>query len=163
MGKISGFFCLSFPESWVFGRAYNEPMSFKNPLGDEIRHLLETAKTVAVVGLSPKQDRASNGVARGLQHFGYRIVPVNPGQTEVLGEKCYPDLLSVPDGIDLVDVFRAPEHVAEVVEQCIARKFPAIWLQEGVIDAQAAERAQAAGIMVVMDRCIYKDYLLYMN
>ena len=138
-------------------------MPFQNPPGDEIRHLLKTAKTVAVVGLSPKQDRASNGVARGLQHFGYRIVPVNPGQTEMLGERCYPDLMSVPDGIDLVDVFRAPEHVAEVVEQCIARKFPAIWLQEGVIDEKSAARAQAAGIMVVMDRCIYKDYLLYMN
>src|SRR6185437_1613141 len=114
--------------------------------GDEIRHLLQTAKTIAVVGLSPKPDRASNGVSRGLQHFGYRIVPVNPGQTEVLGEKCYPDLMSVPDGIDLVDVFRAPQYVAEVVEQCIARKFPALWLQEDVVDGQAAERAQAAGI-----------------
>ena len=138
-------------------------MPFHNPPGDEIRHLLETAKTIAVVGLSPKHDRASNGVSRGLQHFGYRIVPVNPGQSELLGEKCYPDLMSVPDGIDLVDVFRAPEHVAEVVEQCIARGFPAVWLQEGVVDEAAAERAQAAGIMVVMDRCIYKDYLLYMN
>ena len=138
-------------------------MPFQNPPGDEIRHLLQTAKTVAVVGLSPKPDRASNGVSRGLQHFGYHIVPVNPGQTELLGEKCYPDLLSVPDGIDLVDVFRAPQYVPEVVEQCIARKFPAIWLQEGVVDEQAAERAQAAGILVVMDRCIYKDYLLYMN
>ena len=138
-------------------------MPFRNPPGDEIRHLLKTTKTVAVVGLSPKQERASNGVSRGLQHFGYRIVPVNPGQTEVLGEKCYPDLLSVPEGIDLVDVFRAPQHVAEVVDQCIARKFPAIWLQEGVVDEKAAARAEAAGIMVVMDRCIYKDYLLYMN
>ena len=138
-------------------------MSFRNPPGDEIHHLLKTAKTIAVVGLSPKHDRPSNGVSRGLQHFGYRIVPVNPGQTELLGEKCYPDLLSVPDGIDLVDVFRSPEHVDQVVDQCISRGFPAIWLQEGVINEKAAERAQAAGIMVVMDRCIYKDYLLYMN
>src|SRR5690348_11831761 len=130
-------------------------MGFQNPPGADIKRLLEAAKIIAVVGLSPKHNRPSNGVSRGLQHFGYRIVPVNPGQTEVLGEKCYPDLLSVPEGIDLVDVFRAPQHVAEVVDQCIARKFPAIWLQEGVVDEKAAARAEAAGIMVVMDRCIY--------
>ena len=138
-------------------------MSFQNPPGADIKHLLETAKTIAVVGLSPKQDRPSNGVARGLQHFGYRVVPVNPGQDELLGEKCYPDLLSVPPGIDLVDVFRSPEHVDEVVDQCIARKFPALWLQEGVVNQQAAERARKAGMLVIMDRCIYKDYLLYLN
>ena len=138
-------------------------MSFQNPPGADGKRLLETAKTIAVVGLSPKQDRPSNGVSRGLQHFGYKIVPVNPGQSEVLGEKCYPDLLSVPDGIDLVDVFRAPEYVDEVVDQCIARKFPALWLQEGVVNEKAAERARAAGMLVIMDRCIYKDYLLYLN
>jgi len=138
-------------------------MSFQNPPGPDVKRLLETAKTIAVVGLSPKQDRPSNGVSRGLQHFGYKIVPVNPGQWELLGERCYPDLLSVPDGIDLVDVFRAPEYVDEVVDQCIARKFPALWLQEGVVNEKAAERARAAGMLVVMDRCIYKDYLLYLN
>ena len=138
-------------------------MSFQNPPGPDVKRLLDTAKTIAVVGLSPKQDRPSNGVSRGLQHFGYKIVPVNPGQSELLGERCYPDLLSVPDGIDLVDVFRAPEYVDEVVDQCIARKFPALWLQEGVVNEKAAERARAAGMLVVMDRCIYKDYLLYLN
>ena len=138
-------------------------MSFQNPPGAAVKHLLETTKTIAVVGLSPKPHRPSNGVSRGLQHFGYKVVPVNPGQSEVLGEKCYPDLLSVPDGIDLVDVFRSPEHVDAVVDQCLARKFPALWLQEGVINAPAAERAVKAGMMVVMDRCIYKDYLLYLN
>lgn len=138
-------------------------MDFQNPPGPEVKRLLETAKTIAVVGLSPKPDRPSNGVSRGLQHFGYKLVPVNPGHSELLGEKCYPDLLSVPDGIDLVDVFRAPEYVDEVVDQCIARRFPALWLQEGVVNEKAAERARAAGILVVMDRCIYKDYLLYLN
>ncbi|HEX7964613.1 MAG TPA: CoA-binding protein [Gammaproteobacteria bacterium] len=138
-------------------------MNFQNPPGADIKHLLETAKTIAVVGLSPKHDRPSNGVARGLQHFGYRIVPVNPGQSELLGEKVYPDLMSVPGPIDLVDVFRSPEHVDEVVDQCIARGFRAIWLQEGVVNEAAAEKARAAGMLVVMDRCIYKDYLLYMN
>lgn len=138
-------------------------MHFQNPPGPDVKRLLETAKTIAVVGLSPKQDRPSNGVSRGLQHFGYKVVPVNPGQGELLGEKCYPDLLSVPDGIDLVDVFRAPEYVDEVVDQCITRRFPALWLQEGVVNEPAAERARAAGMLVIMDRCIYKDYLLYLN
>lgn len=138
-------------------------MNFQNPTGADVKRLLETAKTIAVVGLSPKADRPSNGVARGLQRFGYKVVPVNPGQAELLGEKAYPDLLSVPDGIDLVDVFRAPEYVDAIVDQCIARKFPALWLQEGVVNEKAAERARAAGMLVVMDRCIFKDYLLYMN
>jgi predicted CoA-binding protein len=138
-------------------------MAFENPPGADIKRLLETAKTIAVVGLSPKIDRPSNGVSRGMQRFGYRIVPVNPGQSELLGEKTYPDLLSVPDPIDLVDVFRAPEYVDAIVDQCIARKFPALWLQEGVVNQKAAERARTAGILVVMDRCLFKDYLLYMN
>lgn len=138
-------------------------MGFQNPPGADIKHLLETVRTIAVVGLSPKADRPSNGVARGLQHFGYRIVPVNPGHSELLGERSYPDLLSVPGPIDLVDVFRSPEHVDEVVDQCIARGFPALWLQEGVVNEPAAERAVRAGMRVVMDRCIYKDYLLYLN
>lgn len=138
-------------------------MGFQNPSGADVKRLLETAKTIAVVGLSPKPDRPSHGVARGLQRFGYHIVPVNPGQTELLGEKVYPDLLSVPDPIDLVDVFRSAEHVDGIVDQCVARRFPALWLQEGVVNEQAAERARAAGMLVVMDRCLFKDYLLYMN
>src|SRR5690348_4766874 len=105
-------------------------MPFQNPPGEEIAKLLRTARTIAVVGLSPKADRPSHGVARGMQRFGYRIVPVNPGQTELLGEKVYPELLQVPVPVDIVDVFRSPEHVDGVVDQCIARKFPALWLQE---------------------------------
>lgn len=138
-------------------------MAYLNPSGADIKHLLETAKTIAVVGLSPKPDRASNGVARGLQRFGYKIIPVRPGVDELLGEKAYPDLKHLPRPVDIVDVFRASEFVSEIVDQCIALKLPCIWLQEGVIDAAAAERAQRAGILVVMDRCIFKDYLLYMN
>lgn len=138
-------------------------MRFQNPPGPEIKHLIETMKTIAVVGLSPKPDRPSHGVARGMQRFGYRIIPVNPGQTELLGEKVYPDVLSLPGKVDLVDVFRSPEHVDEVVDQCIAKKLPALWLQEGVVNEKAAERARAAGMFVVMDRCLFKDYLLYMN
>src|SRR5579863_1927458 len=138
-------------------------MPFQNPPGTDIKHLLQTAKTIAVVGLSPKTDRPSNGVARGMQRFGYRVIPVNPGQSELLGEKVYPDLLSVPEPVDIVDVFRSPEHVDEVVDHCIARQFPALWLQERVVNEAAAARARAAGILVIMDRCIFKDYLLYMN
>ncbi|MGE5626224.1 MAG: CoA-binding protein [Bacillota bacterium] len=138
-------------------------MPFQNPPDEEIKRLLKTAKTIAVVGLSPKADRPSHGVARGMQRFGYKIVPVNPGQTELLGEKVYPDLLHLPGPVDIVDVFRSPEHVDEVVDHCIARRYPALWLQEGVVNEAAAERARAAGMLVIMDRCIFKDYLLYMN
>lgn len=132
---------------------------FENPSHEEICQRLRQIRTVAVVGLSPKADRPSYGVAQALQQFGYRIVPVRPAVAEVLGEPAYPDLHAVPGTIDLVDVFRAPEYVDEIVDICIARKVPALWLQEGVVNEAAALRAQAAGIWVVMDRCIYKDYL----
>ena len=138
-------------------------MSFQNPPGPEIKRLIQSMMTIAVVGLSPNADRPSHGVARGMQRFGYKIIPVTPGQTELLGEKVYPDLLSLPGPVDLVDVFRSPEHVDAVVDQCLAQKLPALWLQEGVVNEKAALRAEAAGILVVMDRCIFKDYLLYMN
>jgi hypothetical protein len=138
-------------------------MPFENPSGEVVRTLLKTAKTIAVVGLSEKTDRPSNGVARAMQRFGYRIVPVRPGAGELLGEKAYPDLLHLPGPVDIVDVFRAPEHVDEIVDQCIAKKLPALWLQEGVVNEAAALRARQAGILVVMDRCLFKDYLLYMN
>ena len=138
-------------------------MPFQNPPDSEIKHLIQTMKTIAVVGLSPKPERPSHGVARGMQRFGYRIIPVNPGHAELLGEKSYPDLLRLPRPVDLVDVFRSPEHVDEVVDQCIARKLPALWLQEGVVNEKAAQRARDAGMFVVMDRCLFKDYLLHMN
>lgn len=98
-----------------------------------------------------------------MQGFGYKIIPVRPAVDAVLGEKAYANLMDVPGPVDIVDVFRAPEFVDGIVSQCIARKFPALWLQEGVVDEAAAERAQAAGIFVVMDRCIYKDYVLLMG
>ncbi|HSC47911.1 MAG TPA: CoA-binding protein [Gammaproteobacteria bacterium] len=138
-------------------------MPFENPPPEAIKRLLETVKTIAVVGLSPQPDRPSHGVARAMQRFGYRIIPVRPAVDSVLGEKAYPDLPQLPGPVDLVDVFRASEHVAGIVDQCIALKLPAIWLQEGVVDEKAAEKAQQAGIFVVMDRCIFKDYLAYMN
>lgn len=132
---------------------------FTNPPPTEIRALLQRIKTIAVVGLSPKADRPSYGVARALQGFGYRIVPVRPATAEVLGEKAYPRLADVPERIDLVDAFRAAEHIDALVDECIALGVPAIWIQEGIVNDSAAQRAREAGMMVVMDRCIYKDYL----
>jgi predicted CoA-binding protein len=131
---------------------------FKNPSDDHIRALLKRIQTIAVVGLSGSPLRPSHGVAKAMQGFGYRIIPVNPSINQVLGEQAYPNLKSVPEPIDLVDVFRAPWHVAGIVEDCIRLELPALWLQESVIDEAAALRAQAAGIAVVMNRCIYREY-----
>jgi hypothetical protein len=133
--------------------------SFCNPPLDEICARLRGVRTVAVVGLSPQPNRPSHHVAQELQRFGYRIVPVRPALDEVLGERAYADLHAVPGPVDLVDVFRAPEYVDEIVDACIALKVPALWLQDDVVNEAAALRAQAAGIWVVMDRCIYRDYL----
>ena len=99
------------------------------------------------------------GVARAMQGFGFNIIPVRPAITEVLGQKAYASLRDVPGPIDLVDVFRAAEHLDAIVDECIALQLPAIWIQEGIINEAAAERARAAGMIVVMDRCIYKDYI----
>jgi hypothetical protein len=125
---------------------------------DPIHDLLAKAKTIAVVGLSDSPMRPSHGVSAYMQAQGYRIIPVNPQITEALGEKSYPSLLDVPETIDLVDVFRRPEYVDEIVDQAIQLKIPAIWLQEEVINERAAEKARKAGIFVVMDRCILKEH-----
>jgi predicted CoA-binding protein len=137
-------------------------MAFANPSADDMRALLQRVKTIAVVGLSPKPDRPSYGVAKALQRFGYRIVPVRPATAEVLGEKAYATLKDIPFPVDLVDVFRAAEHIPEVVDECIAIDAPAIWIQEDIVNETAAEKARAAGMAVVMDRCIYKDYMALM-
>lgn len=123
-----------------------------------IERLLTTAKTVAVIGLSPREDRPSNEVASYLRSVGYRIIPVNPDFPEVLGEKSYPDLQSVPEKIDLVDVFRRPQYVMPVVEDAIAAGAPAIWFQDGIINEQAAAAAAAAGLDVVMDTCTLREH-----
>ncbi len=129
---------------------------------DPIYELLSRAKTIAVVGLSQSPMRASYGVSAYMQSVGYKIVPVNPQIAEALGEKAYPSLLEIPPDvarkIDLVDVFRRPEYVDEIVEQAIQLKIPAIWLQEGVINERAAEKARNAGMFVVMDRCVLKEH-----
>ncbi len=132
---------------------------FRNPSDDDIKALLARVRTIAVVGLSPRPDRPSHRVASNLQRFGYRILPVRPAVEQVLGEKAYAALREVPEKIDLVDVFRAPQYVDAIVDDCIALGIKAIWLQDGVANEPAALKAQAAGITVVMDRCAYRDYV----
>ena|ERR1035438_6890529 len=125
---------------------------------NQISEILHTAHTIAVVGLSHKRYRPSYGVAEYMQSAGYRIIPVNPRETEVLGEASYPDLDSVPGPIDIVDIFRRSEFVPEIVEAAIRKGARVIWMQEGVIHEEAARRAAAAGLTVIMDRCILKDH-----
>lgn len=132
---------------------------FRNPSDDAIQALLERVHTIAVVGLSPQPGRPSYLVASNLQRLGYRIIPVRPAVEAVLGEKAYARLADIPEKIDLVDVFRAPEYVDAIVEECIALGIKAIWLQDGVVNEPAALRAQRAGMTVVMDRCAYRDYV----
>jgi len=124
----------------------------------KIANLLRNARTIAVVGLSDDPMRTSYDVSDYMQSQGYRIIPVNPLIRQSLGEKAYPTLSDVPEKIDVVNVFRRPEFVPEVVEEAIRLKVPAIWLQEGVIHEQAAQKAREAGIFVVMDRCILKEH-----
>ena len=128
------------------------------PVSDPITEILQRAKTIAVVGLSDNPLRPSHGVAAYLQAQGYRIVPVNPEIQSALGEKSYPSLLEVPEKVDIVDIFRRPEFVEEVVDQAIQLKIPAVWMQEEVIHEKAAQKARAAGIFVVMDRCILLEH-----
>ncbi len=125
---------------------------------DPIAELLKRVNTIAVVGLSADPLRPSHGVSAYMQSHGYRIVPVNPQIESSLGEKAYASLLEVPEKINLVNIFRRPEFVPEIVDQAIRLKIPAIWMQEDVIHEAAAEKARQAGIFVIMDRCILKEH-----
>lgn len=125
---------------------------------DPIRELLHRSKTIAVVGLSDSPLRPSHGVSAYMQTHGYKIIPVNPNVRVSLGEKSYPSLADVPEKIDIVNIFRRSEFVEEIVDQAIALKIPAIWMQEDVINENAAEKARRAGMFVVMDRCILKEH-----
>ncbi len=120
--------------------------------------ILRRSKTIAVVGLSNKRFRPSYGVSEYMQHAGYRIIPVNPAETEVLGEKAYPDLESIPEHIDIVDIFRRSEFVPEVVDAAIRIGANCVWMQEDVVNEEAAAKARNAGLEVVMDRCILKEH-----
>jgi predicted CoA-binding protein len=127
---------------------------------DRIRRALEQAETVAVVGCSPDPSRASHAITRYLLGEGYRVIPVNPNHREILGQRCYPSLSEIPAEvrIDIVDVFRRPEHVAAVADAAIARDVPFVFLQLGVVDADAARRLEQRGIGVAMDRCILVEH-----
>lgn len=125
---------------------------------NRIADILTSAKTIAVVGLSRKRFRPSYGVTEYMQRAGYRIIPVNPNESEILGETCYPDLDAVPEAVDIVNIFRRSEFVPEIVEAAIRKRAKTIWMQEGVVHEEAARRAESAGLAVVMDRCILKDH-----
>jgi predicted CoA-binding protein len=129
-----------------------------NPSDRAIRQILETARTVAVVGLSDKPDRDSYKVARYLQEHGYRIIPVNPAVDQVLGEKSYPSVTGIPEQVDVVDVFRKPDAVMPVVQEAIDSGAATLWMQLGVVNQEAADKAQEAGLQVVMDRCMKVEH-----
>lgn len=128
------------------------------PQSDPIRDVLVSAHTIAVVGLSNNPFRPSHGVSLYMQGQGYKIIPVNPTITEALGEKSFASLLDVPEKIDIVNIFRRPEFVEPIVDQAIHLKIPAVWMQEGVINERAAEKARKAGMFVAMDLCILKEH-----
>jgi predicted CoA-binding protein len=136
---------------------------FSNPPPEKIHELLRSAHIIAVVGLSADPARTSHRIAKSLQSFGYRIIPVTPVGGTILGEPAVPDLDHLQDAlqpaerVDVVDVFRKSQYAAAIVDDCIRLKLPAIWLQQGVIDADAAEKAQRAGMFVVMDKCMYRE------
>jgi uncharacterized protein len=132
-------------------------MSFTNP--DVIKKILAEAKTIAVVGLSSDPGRASYSVSRYIQSKGYRIIPVNPNESEVLGEKAYATLRDVPEKIDLVNIFRRPAEAGQFVDEAVAMGVKAVWMQDGVIDREAAQRAVDAGLDVVMDDCILRQHM----
>jgi len=129
-----------------------------SPQPDPIRELLSGAKTIAVVGLSDDPFRPSYGVSAYMQSQGYQIIPVNPNITEALGEKSYASLLDVSEQVDIVNIFRRPEYLEGIVDQAIQMKAPAVWMQEGVINHAAAEKARRAGMFVTMDLCILKEH-----
>ncbi len=125
---------------------------------NEIKAILEQSKTIAVVGLSPKENRPSNSVARYLRDVGYTVIPVNPGHDKILGLKCYPNLSSIKERVDIVDIFRRSEKVPPVVDEAIAIGAKVIWMQLGIVHHQAAVQAKNAGLEVIMDRCIKIDH-----
>jgi predicted CoA-binding protein len=134
---------------------------FQNPGVEQCCALLKQVKNIAVVGLSPNASRPSYGVSAAMQGFGFRVIPVHPAAQEILGEKVYASLSAVAEPIDLVNVFRSAEFIDEVVDDCLALGIKRIWIQEGIVNEPAANRALAGGMTVVMDRCIYRDYRDY--
>jgi len=125
----------------------------------EISRILKEYRNIAIVGLSPKSERPSNQVASYLIEAGYNIVPVNPGHDEILGKKCYPNLEAIPEPIDIVDIFRKPADVMPVVEDAVKIGAKVIWMQQGIVNEEAAAIARKAGLIVVMDRCLKDDHI----
>lgn len=130
----------------------------ENPRDDELREILQNAKTIAVVGYSPNAERPSHWIAEYLQKNGYRVIPVNPALDVALGEKCYKTISEIPDIVDIVNIFRSPPHVPQVVHEAITRSSPVIWMQEGAENMKAADEARSFGITTVVGRCIYRDH-----
>ncbi len=138
-------------------------MSEPSASPEEIKAILQNHKVVAVVGLSPKPERPSFQVARYLKDHGYQIVPVNPGQKEILGEKCYPRLANIPFPVEVVDIFRNIEAIPAIVDEAIAKGAKVVWMQEGLAEPASAQKAREAGLQVVMDRCMKKDHARYLD
>ena len=130
---------------------------------DQLKKILQSAKTIAVVGLSSNPEKDSYGIAEYLQDQGYRIIPVNPTAAEILGQKSYPDLVSIPEPVDVVDIFRPREDVPAIVDQAIQVGAKAVWMQVGIVHEEAARKAQAAGLDVVMDACMRVAHRLLMG
>ena len=126
---------------------------------EDIKHILNTVKTIAIVGLSPKEERDSNKVAKYLLKEGYKIIPVNPKYQEILGLKSYPNLSVIPEEIDVVDIFRKPSAVYEIVESAISKGAKVIWMQEGIVNNEAANKAKNVGLRVVMNKCMMKEHI----
>lgn len=129
-----------------------------NPAGNDIRELLSKAKTIAMVGLSDRPDRDSYRVAEYLKKKGFRVIPVNPARETILGEKSYPDLASIPEKVDIVDIFRAVEAIPGIVDEAIRIGAGAVWMQQGLAHQESAEKARGAGLVVVQSRCIKKEH-----
>lgn len=126
-----------------------------------VKEVVRTARTIAVVGFSPKENRPSNMVGCYLIQAGFHVIPVNPGQSEICGLKCYPDLASIPEAVDVVDIFRRSEDVLPVVEEAIAIGAKVIWMQQGIVNHEAAALAERAGLIVIMDRCLKVDHMQF--
>ena len=129
----------------------------------QIQEILKDNTTIAVVGLSPKPERPSNQVARYMLETGYQIIPVNPGHHQILNQTCYPDLLSVPGNIDIVNIFRRSDQVMPIVQDAITKEAKVIWMQEGIVNEEAAKLARDQGLFVIMDRCIKIDHKQFVN
>jgi uncharacterized protein len=129
-----------------------------NATGPEIAEILKSAKTIAVIGASQKPERPSHWISAYLKEHGYKVIPVNPGHTEILGDKCYKTLSDIPEPVDIVDIFRDPKAVPGIVEEAIAKKAKVVWMQQGIVHNAAAEKAKAAGLAVIQNKCIYQEH-----